>query len=368
MAWLFTELDVGGAERCLARVASGLDRQHFVSKVFVLSGPPSSSQDQLVGLLQANQIAVEFLGCQRKSQLLRAVSGLKSGLRQFQPHVVQSMLFHANVVTSLAIGASKKIPWCAGLRVADPSRWRQIAERFALLSAQRVVCVSQAVADFARQQLKVLDHKCLVIPNGIDGESLRQAAPIQLTELGLAPGRRGIIFIGRLTEQKGPDDLMKAAPAIFRALPEHDLLMVGDGVLADSLHRMAQESGFADRIRFLGWRPDVAALLNACDLLVLPSRWEGMPNVVLEAMAIGLPVVCTRVEGVTELLGPLGRSQSIPVGHPQLLAQQVVEILLSQSLAADLGASNQQRVAEHFSLQSVLSQYEKLFANVSRRP
>ena len=71
---------------------------------------------------------------------------------------------------------------------------------------------------------------------------------------------------------------------------------------------------------------------------------------------------------MTELLGPLGRSQSIPVGHPQLLAQQVVEILLSQSLAADLGASNQQRVAEHFSLQSVLSQYEKLFANVSRRP
>ncbi len=365
LALVITELEVGGAERCLTNLALGLGPSPFVPAVFVLAPRPRARRDALVIRLEQANIPVHFMDCSSKWRLAAAVRRLRVALRQWQPQVVQSMLFHANVVTRLALRSRHPACWCAGIRVADPSRVRQAIERHAIRGAQRVVCVSRRVADYAETRMNVPTKRTSVIPNGVDTAAVRTLRPAGLGTLGVPPPRRTIVCIARLTPQKGIDQLLRAAPQILQALPAHDLLLVGDGPLAGELQQMATRSAVADRIHFCGWQPNVTEILLASDLLVLPSRWEGMPNVLLEAMACSRPAVCTRVEGVLEVLGPLAELQTTPIGDSQVLADKVVAILSDTSIAAQLGADNRTRVAEQFSLESMLRQYESLYLSVS---
>src|SRR5439155_4746020 len=113
----------------------------------------------------------------------------------------------------------------------------------------------------------------------------RDVPPRSLSELGVPYGRRVMLFVGRLDRQKGLDLFFQELPAIFRELPDHDLLLIGNGPQAAALQHCARRLRVQDRVHFGGWRNDVPSIMAAADLLVLPSRWEGMPNVVLEAMA-----------------------------------------------------------------------------------
>ena len=129
---------------------------------------------------------------------------------------------------------------------------------------------------------------------------------------------------------------------------------------------MATERNIAERIHFAGWQPAVPEILLASDLMVLPSRWEGMPNVLLEAMACGRPVVCSAAEGVAEVLGPLADSQTAPIGNLQVLVRKTLAIIHNPDLARQLGRQNQQRVRDHFSLDEVVRRYAALFETLSR--
>jgi glycosyltransferase involved in cell wall biosynthesis len=117
-------------------------------------------------------------------------------------------------------------------------------------------------------------------------------------------------------------------------------------------------------VHFAGFRADVPAVLLASDLLVLPSRWEGMPNVVLEAMAAGRPVVATDVAGVREVLGSSSHSQLCPVARPGEFADQMIAILSDEALAARLGGENRLRAIRDFSFAAMVAAYEQLYAGL----
>jgi len=179
--------------------------------------------------------------------------------------------------------------------------------------------------------------------------------PLELVDL-----RRAILYVGRLDKQKGLDRFFRELPLIFQHLPQHDLVLVGDGQQKDALHRLAARMGISDRVKFLGWRPEAATLIAAADLLVLPSRWEGMPNVILEAMAAGKPVVATQAEGTVELLGIAALEQTTAVGDWTGLRKRLVEIAKNTQLASQLGMKNQIRAAQ-FSIQTMVERYERLY-------
>lgn len=363
---VITELEVGGAERCLTNLAVGLDRQRFEPTVIALAPPPTAAQQALVQRLKQAEVPVEFLGFASRWRLRSAVSRLRTRLAELQPDVVQSMLFHANVVSGMALRRDRDRCWCAGVRVADPSRFRQAVERRVLVGADRIVCVSQQVARLVSAGMGLPTERIQVIPNGIDVATIEGGSSTALATLGLGDSRRAITCVARLARQKGLDQLLLAAPVFLRALPHHELLIVGDGPEAGRLRREASRTNVARRIHFCGWRPDATGILRSSDLFVLPSRWEGMPNVLLEAMACSLPVVCTQVEGVSEVLGPLEPLQTVPAESPQLFAAQVVKILGDATLASELGRENKRRVAEHFALETMLNQYARLFEHVVR--
>jgi starch synthase (maltosyl-transferring) len=362
-----TELEVGGAERCLVELATRLDRRRFEPHVYALSPPPPQGQTMLVERLADAGVPVTFLDGRRAADVPRTVRRLAGALRADGIELLQTFLFHANVLGALAARRAGVRRLCWGIRVAEPGRrWRDWAARRLLGRVDRHVCVSREVAEFWARRMRLGAERTLVIANGVDLERQR-AAPIDLTTIGLPVGARALVCVGRIDQQKNTAWLVELGPTILGKLPEHHLLFVGQGPLRQSLEARAAELGLAGRVRFVGWRPDVPGILAASDLLLLPSRWEGMPNVVLEAMAAGMTVVATSAEGVGELLGRAG-PQMVAHGDGAAFAAAVVELAGDAEQRALWGRRNLERAATQFSLQAMVQRYEALYEGLFGQP
>jgi glycosyltransferase involved in cell wall biosynthesis len=365
LALVITELDVGGAERCLANLAARLDQRRFLPIVYCLA--PRPSDDRLVEQLRAARVPVEFLGARSWRAFFAAKARLRQRLAVQSPHVLQTFLFHANVLGPLAAASAPPPRIVLGVRVADPSPWRRWLESRLMHRADRVVCVSRSVAAIVGAKTRVAPEKLVVIPNGLEESAFASTPAADLRPLGVAENRRVLLFVGRLHRQKGLDWLLAILPSIFGQLPDHDLLLVGEGPQRAMLQRMARSPNLRDRVHFVGRRDDVLALLRACDVLLLPSRWEGMPNVVLEAMAAGRPVVASRVEGVAELLGDDGADlQSVEPGDAAAFITRVVSFAQNAALAGQAGIGNQRRAATQFRLADMVARYETLYESLVR--
>jgi len=367
LALCITELDAGGAERCLTELAVRADRSRFAPTVYALSPRPPREEESFFPRLRAAGVEVHFLGGGSIWQFPKVVGRLTRLWRKHQPRVVQTFLFHANIVGRIAAKRAGVGPVLAGVRVAERgSRWHLRLDRATQNAVARYVCVSRSVADFTATALGVPAEKIVVIPNGIDPAGYPPPQAADLRELGVAAGRRAVVFVGRLEEQKGVKWLIESAPVWMSRLPDCDLLLVGDGVLRKELDALAAAAGIADRVHFAGRRSDVTEILAAADLLVLPSSWEGMPNVVLEAMASRLPVVATKVEGVEELLGPGGGEQTVAYGDSQSLSEKIVRFIADPCRAAEIGQLNRHRVEEHFEISQMVKLYEHLWESLAK--
>lgn len=217
--------------------------------------------------------------------------------------------------------------------------------------ARAVVANSAGLAALARQHAP--DVAISVIPNGVDVERFTPRwAPNDRT------GRPQLIFVGRLVHQKGVD-LLLSALARLPAKARPFLLIIGDGPIRAALTQQAARLGLAGDVKFAGWvaRDDLPALYRQSDIMVMPSRDEGMPNVVLEAMACSLPVIASRVAGNVDLVdeGVTGRTfESDDVGQ---LATAIAELASAPALATQLGAAGRRKVEREYSWKRVAEGY-----------
>ena len=194
----------------------------------------------------------------------------------------------------------------AGIRVAEPKGIRQFLERRVRKRFEKYVCVNEQVASQLEQHSPDIADRVCVISNGIETKDVPRADKLR-ESLGLNRACTLITFVGRLTEQKGLDRLLPQLQMVFRRVGEEadwHFLIVGDGDQREMLEQQykSNTSLIKDRVHFIGWRADAPAIIGSSDLLVLPSRWEGMPNVVLEAMAAGIPAVTSAESGTRMML------------------------------------------------------------------
>jgi starch synthase (maltosyl-transferring) len=296
------------------------------------------------------------------------VARLAGLLKSRKTQLIQTLLFHANLVGRIAAWRAGVPHVVCGIRVAQrrPS-WRLWLERAAQRRVDRYVCVSQSVADFSASTARLPAEKLVVIPNGVDISRFTNVKPADLASLGVR-GQRLVTFIGRLDVQKGLPQLLATAGDWLRRLPDCDLLLVGEGPLETALRQQCHDAGIQQRVHFAGWRADIPAILAASSLLVLASAWEGMPNTVLEAMAAGLPVVATRVEGVGELLGAGLQEQSVPYGKWESFSDSVVQILSDPILADRLGRANRIRTEHNFTIARMVESYQDLWERILSGP
>ena len=321
--------------------------------------------------LQRFPFPVHRLGVEGLGYALLGASWLAAYGRQFS-------ILHAHQALSPALAAllAKRLRprYRVVVKVACSGAWSDFRlaqdrpmyrRRMALLRAvdRFVVLNSESAAELEAVGLGA-GRTCL-IPNGVDVRRFVPAEPAERTglrsRLGIPQGVPVALFVGRLERRKGVDILLAAwADLLRRGTPPH-LLIAGPGDAA-AWGREANALGVRDRITFLGGRTDVAELYRAADLLVFPSRAEGCPNVVLEAMASGLPVVATDVTGNREAVGEDGKAGLlVPPEDPAALAEGVATLTASPALGREIAAAARERILERFDIDRVGAQYLSLY-------
>ena len=363
IAFCITELDRGGAERALSQLVLGLNRDEWLPRVFCL-GPRGHFAD----VIEAGGVAVECFGGSGVMSLPRVLLRLTLALRRFRPAVLQTFLFHANIVGRFA-GRLARVPRIvSGIRVADRrSRWYGRLDHWTNGLVDHNVCVSQGVADFSISETGLSPRKLSVIPNGVDYELFASATPADLMQFGIPQGSPVVITIGRLEEQKGIDLLLTAASLVLRDHRDCHFLIVGDGCDRAALESQARQLGLANSVHFVGQRADVPNLLAASTAFVLPSRWEGMSNALLEAMATGLPVVATAVEGSTELVRSGETGLLVPAGRSEALAAAIRTTLDDTVRASEMAITAQTTVKYGYTSGSAVAAYGRLYRQLAKR-
>jgi starch synthase (maltosyl-transferring) len=361
-----TELSVGGAERCLTEVALAISRAGGRVRVVSLMPEPSAERSDLVERLARERVPVVFLNACRWMDAPRVIRRLDGLLRDDRPEVVQTFLFHANALALRRAQAHGVSVTVGGLRVADPSRWRIWCERGPLRAASAVIAVSHDVAVWAEQRMGLASERVVVIPNGIDLDRWQGIVPQDWASVGLKPDLKMALWVGRLEPQKGVDWLCAAAKPLLDAFPNLGLAIVGDGSCRAAVETHCRNLP-AGRCAVLGWRADVDRWLKAAHLLLSTSRYEGMPNALLEAIAAGLPIVATPAQGVRELLAGPGEAGLVPFGDTPGLLLRVGQVLGNEPW---IGLSLQQqkrRIEETYSLAAMTQAYEQTYGRLLGR-
>jgi len=232
-------------------------------------------------------------------------------------------------------------------------------DRFALRHFDRVATASGPVEEILRNW-KVPAHKLKTIPNGVDMEALRAPTPTLREELD-AGGETLVGFVGRHVPDKGGALLLSAAQSVLAAFPNAKFVFVGEGPARDEWEALAAKLGIASKVVFLGRRDDMAAVYGSLDMVVLPSYKEAMPMCLLEALAVGKPVVATRVGSVPELVVPEVTGLLVEPGDANALSAAVLRLLGDMELGRTLGARGRAHVTRRFASEVVGRCYVDLY-------
>ena len=370
VALCITELRVGGAERVFAELVTRLDRSRFEPLVCSMKPCPKEDEHSIIPQLTEAIIPIEFANISSPFSLPGGLLRLRNVFKKRKPQVCQSFLFHANFFSRWAARAAGVPVVISGIRVAErEKKWHLRLDRMTQSLVDKYVCVSKGVAGFTAQTGKIPQRKICVIPNGIEIAGFENAQKSDLMQTDCLPDTRKVIVIGRLHQQKGIDWLLQTLPRWLEPRPHCKLLIVGDGSERTHLEQIAAKLPCRDRVHFLGHRRDVPELLAVSDLLLLPSRWEGMPNAVMQAMAAGLPVVATEVEGIDELLLQQPNSQADSTSSPQTcqfgdtdtFASKINRFLDDEDFGKKTGKRNQEYIQQYLTIGQMVDDYERIW-------
>jgi glycosyltransferase involved in cell wall biosynthesis len=300
----------------------------------------------------------------------RAAREIADHLGRLRPDVLLCHGYKADLL-------GRKAARLTGVPVAAVSRgwtgetfWVRLYEavdRFFLRWMDRVVCVSEAQADKVRR-CGVRADRLRVIHNAIDPErftdpDLRYEA--KLRRFFRRPCSRIVGAAGRLSPEKGFNVLVAAAERVLQFDRSVGFLLFGEGPCREQLVKQIQAAGLAGSFVLSGFRNDLDRFLPFFDVLALPSFTEGLPNVVLEASAAGIPVVATAVGGTPEAVEDGVSGFLVPPGDPEALAERLLDAVASEERMRDMGLAGRQRVQERFTFAAQARQYRELIEELS---
>jgi glycosyltransferase involved in cell wall biosynthesis len=242
-------------------------------------------------------------------------------------------------------------------------RWYDRIDRLFLHRMDRVVCVSERQAEKVRAA-GVPDLKVRVIRNAARPDAFRRPDPVMrrhMESLFPSSGSRIVLMAGRLSPDKGVHVLIDAIPAVLAQAPDARFILCGDGVQRPELERQVGSLRLNDVVVFAGFRNDLDSWMPNADLFVLPSFTEGLPNVLLEAHACGVPVVATAVGGTPELVVDGETGLLVPPGDSAALAAGMTQLLRDDFRRRQMGRSAQNRVREQFTFEVQARGYLELF-------
>ena len=361
--FVINNLGMGGAENMLVRLADNLAERGHTIKIVTFCDPV------LVEPLNRNIQIVNYNTSSKKG-LIKAFLRLRDTIKSFNPDVVHSHLFRANFLSRLvriSVPINKLI--CTEHSTVGGGITQIVAYRVTDSLADISTNVgAEAVENYIRKKA-VKKDRMVNIPNGIDVEKFKFDQKIRLetrTSL-LVDDKKVILAVGRLSVPKNYSNLLRSIALMKDFRKDFKLLIVGDGPLYEDLMQIRKELALEDVVEFLGVRSDICSLMQAADVYVMSSSWEGLPMVILEAMACQRVVVSTKCGGVEGLVQDAGFM--VELNNSKALAKKIELVLnMSENERLIMGAEARKYIISNFTLQantdSYIRLYEKDYKNV----
>ncbi|MFE2866937.1 glycosyltransferase [Embleya sp. NPDC059259] len=369
---------VGGAERAAVAMAPQLIRRGITLDIAYLLDL-DGFQPELT------EAGVSLFGVHRGSRAGSA-RGLARVIRDRRPDLVHTTLYEADIagrIAALATGVpvvSSLVNTSYGAEMRDQPgirpwklRAAQGLDAASARGVRRFHALTEHVAGVMSRRLGVRRSRIEVVPRGRDRELLaaaRDRRDATRAALGLGPDVPVLVTAARQEYQKGLDVLITAFARVRHEVPDAVLLLAGpDGSRTESLRRLAAETGgigdsagAAEPVRFLGHRDDVPDLMGAADVFVLPSRWEGLGSVLIEAMGVGTPIVTSDLPPVREITGAGDCAALVPPNSPEALATALVAALTEREKTAMRTEAACRRFGEEYTIDSVCDRMVAFYA------
>jgi len=364
---VISNLEYGGAQRQVVELANNMDTSRFIVHVCSLSA--------YVPL--ANQLtdSVERLHIIKKHYKYDFYVALRLArlLRQFKIDVVQGYLFDAEIASFLA-GWLAKTPVVVGSERNTNyyiKRIQRIVYRLTLRLADCIIANSNSGADFNSRMLGYDPSRYRVVHNGVDIQRFAPRSGVDVRKkLGIGNDEKVVGMFASFKQQKNHPLFFKAARQVLDKMPDTRILLVGDMLYAGmhgsrdyyvKMQRMLDALSLRDRCILLGNRDDVAELYSACDITVLTSFFEGTPNVLLESMACGVPVIATDVSDNKKIVQHGVTGYIIPLDGDVKLAQLICDLLLNGNKLINMGQAARKWVSSEFSTSRLACKTEKVY-------
>lgn len=366
LAFLITGLGYGGAEIQLLRLATEMRNRGWEVLVVSMLSPSGLTRN-----FEHEGIALASLHMVRGIADPRGPLRLLALLREFRPDVLHSHMVHANLLARV-IRLVHQVPVLISTAhsIHEGARWRALAIRITDSLCDLTTSVSLAAVDRYRRERLAPEHKLLRMPNGVDMERfdtdpktrtrVRRALDVERSFVWLA--------VGRFTAAKDHPTLFRAFSRLTRRHPDVVLIVAGDGPLRSKYLEILRQLDLLERVHFLGFRSDVADLMNAADAYVMSSAWEGLPMVLLEAASAGLPIIATDVGGNGEIVEQGSTGYLAPPNDPAALAAAMERLLELPAIQRQrLGCEARRQAARRYGLDRVVDQWEMLYHGLLER-
>jgi len=364
---IIDHLGSGGAQETLLSLLKYADRQRFQVEVATLHG-----QGYYWEAIRRLQVPVHSLSPGKFVPLY--LPNLLYLLRRRKFHLIHCHLTASNLIAKpLAVLAG--VPYILNYDQNDIHRqekkWLMWLDRLANLLTHHIVAVSASTRDFLIKKEKVSPEKISVIYNGVDLERFRPAAAaanrsLRRQEWNLPADCPVVAGVGRLQRQKNFSFFLEVAGKVLQSLPEVRFVIAGEGPEREKLESLAHDLGIAARVHFLGYVRDMAAFYPALDLLLMTSHTEGTPLTILEAMAMGVPLVATRVDGMAEVLEDEVDAYLLPPGDVSFFARRTCHLLQDKLLARQFGQSALAKVRKHYAAPAMAREVEAIYLRYLR--
>ncbi len=357
---------IGGTETQAVELARRLDPKRYQLTIGCLrrEGPLLERlKDTPVEIMEVNLGG----GLDSPSGLLR-IAKLAQFLRRKRFQIMHAHDLWSNLVGMAAAMLARTPVTITSQRDLSHHVWYGTYRRRVLRFLQRrsslVLTNARAIRDGLIEQDHLPPEKVRVIYNGVDLDRFHTAPD----RSRIFPGREGnkmIVLVGNMvTDVKGQGVLIAAAHQVVSAYPKTQFVLVGEGAKRADFEKQVQEKGLQGNFLFLGRRSDVPAVLACCDIAVLPSLAEGLPNAVLEYLAAGLPVVATALGGNLEIIQDGATGLLVPPQDPHALSAALLKLLSNEDLAAKIARSGHDYVKQNFSFERLVADMDQLYAKL----
>jgi len=325
---------------------------------------------ELAEVASAYGLTVEIFSCRGRFDP-RTMFKIRDFIRTNRPNLLHSHGYKGNFYGLIA--SRCKVPWLVTnhnwLRTTRSLKIYARLDSFLIRFADKVVAVSDEIgAELLAAGVPA--RKLEVIDNGIDLTrfSCRKTNGALKQSFGFAKNSKVIGTVGRLSEEKGHIHLLHAAHATISSFPQARFLIVGEGNQRTKLQQQTIDLGLADKVIFTGTRKDIPDLMSILDLFVLPSLKEGMPMVLLEALAARLPVIASAVGAIPKILTHGQTGFLVHPADPGELTEAIVTLLLNEELARSIANAGHKKVNADFSAQTMAIKYHERYRELLPKP